>query len=271
MSCAGCYVCAYLPDRRPAEPQPLPSGSPVGALDPLASCNTCSVWACSLHGTRYTAFECAICTQGKAVKAATAPDGGPDQAAAAVLAREAGRQASDAELRRADVALELIASDQREPPRGESRRDFADEEKSPNLVYGLAAAIREGVAEEAAGEFEESERGFARHFREVPKVQGFTRSDATPIGGAGRISIEAIGAAVEATFADVEISPRPDAARILHGAVVLALSLADAETAGRLGESKGREEIPVKAPWEVSHPVLLDPAMWMVLTAYRRL
>jgi hypothetical protein len=266
MWCAGCYICAYKPTARPREQHPLTAGSSVGPNDPLASCKTCSGWVCSVHGSRYSAFECALCNAGKAAQEALAPDGGPRKAAAAAFARDAGRWASDSDLEQARRVVGLIQAEQRKGSRSEEHREFIDGDPTGNLVYGLATVLRESLPDDVAKEFD----GETRLFWQIPKVQGAEQFAASPKGEFGGISVDAVGATVAAVFSEVEISPRPDAERVIYGAALLALSLADEDTATRLSESGPEGEIQIKAPWEVSHPVLLDPVMWMVLTAYRR-
>jgi len=176
------------------------------------------------------------------------------------------RRASDSDLERTRGVVELIQTEQRRGPRSEAHRELAGGESTPNLVYDLSTVVRENLFDDAAREFD----GGEVRFWQIPRVQGAERFAASPMGEFGGISIDAVGAAVAAVFSEVEISPRSDAKRVIYGASLLALSLADEETAARLSESGSEEEIPIKAPWEVSHPVLLDPVMWMVLTAYRR-
>lgn len=263
-ACAGCYICAYLPHERPAKSHPLPAGSRVGANDPLASCRKCCGWVCSVHGTRYRAFECALCNAGEASQEALAPDGGPSRAAAAAYVRDLASSASDAELKRAGGVIRLIQAEQEAAPSAEERRELVGGKPASNLVYGLASVIREGMAGEL---FSEEMGGEARSFRWIPKTKEGERWDADELGG---ISIDAIGAAVAATFLGIEFFPRADAERVIHGAAIRALGVADQEVAEYLSRPGSSGEIPIKAPWEVTHPILLDPVMWMILTGYQQ-
>ncbi len=66
-----CYLCAYKKADRPRRQDRLPTGSIAPAdVTPLGTCAICSVFACSLHGTRYRLLQCAICTPAQAVLAA---------------------------------------------------------------------------------------------------------------------------------------------------------------------------------------------------------
>ena len=77
----------------------------------------------------------------------------------------------------------------------------------------------------------------------------------------GGLSLEAIGAAGRETLfpPGAEASFNADSGRIALGALVGALFVAsdEAVTVARL-----------PAPWEVAHPGLLDPVMWLIGTAY---
>jgi hypothetical protein len=77
----------------------------------------------------------------------------------------------------------------------------------------------------------------------------------------GGLSLAAIGAAASETLfpPGAEVSFRPQAERVALGALLGALSLANDSP---LAET----ELP--APWEVDHPDLVDPVMWLVGTAY---
>ncbi len=65
-----CYLCAYQSQKNPHTSKPLPGDSQVAGNEPLGTCWRCRVWACAEHGTRYAAFECAICQPARAVEGA---------------------------------------------------------------------------------------------------------------------------------------------------------------------------------------------------------
>ena len=76
-----------------------------------------------------------------------------------------------------------------------------------------------------------------------------------------RMSLDAIGAAARETLfpPGAETSFDPGSESVVLGALVSALSIA--------GEIRlNPRELP--APWEVAHPDLLDPVMWLIGTAY---
>jgi hypothetical protein len=52
------------------------------------------------------------------------------------------------------------------------------------------------------------------------------------------------------------------------GALLLAMTIADHPEMHDHADSVEPGEVAVLPPWEVSHPVLLDPIMWLVATAY---
>jgi hypothetical protein len=238
----------------------------AGLHDPLATCKSCGGLICSVHGTRYTEFECAVCNPGKAVKTGFFPDHDPAGAAAAAHLRELALIFAGPEPPGADAVVDRILSEQEAGPSAGERRGLAGRHPPANLVYGLATVIRESMgpgSRDLGG-------GEAQQVRWVPKVRGADRAEdsgADPLAG---LSIDAIGAAVAATFSDVEVSPTPDAGLIVHGAALRALAVADAEVAELFRASEPGVEIPIKAPWEVTHPVLLDPIMWMILTGYQQ-
>ena len=264
-----CYLCAYQRVQTPSTVQPLPAGSPALASSELATCWRCSVWACSAHGTRYGQFECAMCTPATAIVHATAggapptgPSPGTGVAGAAVArARGAGYAASPQLHRRMHAALDQIAQDHRtarelassvQDPRG---RRFAPYVAEPNLVSNLGDVIRRYDVDAV-----------------VPSVRGLR--PATDVGGqpfADGLSLDAISAAVWDVFGDAEtLHVEEDAVWTTTGAYLLGVAVADAEAGHRLVEPDAlpdAAELP--APWEVSHPVLLDPALWMVGTALR--
>jgi hypothetical protein len=262
--CAACHVCAYKPWERPFEPEPLPQGSAVGMHDPLATCKNCGGLFCSVHGTCYSMFECAVCKPGKAVYESLVPGGGPQHVAAAEHMRDLALMISPDGSRRARSVIERIQSEQEARPSAAERRQVAGEQPAPSLLDGLATVIRKSMSDSVEG-FGSAE---ARQFRWVPKAHDAERSDSFDAGRFG-ISIDAIGATVAATFADAEIDPRPDADLIIHGAALVALAVADEGVAEQMSHFEPGGEIAVKPPWKATHPALLDPIMWMILTAYQ--
>lgn len=92
----------------------------------------------------------------------------------------------------------------------------------------------------------------------------------------GALSIDAIAGSVRETFHHRQFGIEPvvdEAVTIAAGSLLLAYSLAD-ETIGNV-----RAEHPAdwpgrvndfRPPWQVSHPVLMDPVLWMMGTAYVR-
>jgi hypothetical protein len=111
-----CYLCAYVRPEGPQRMDPLPS-PPVDWewTQALGTCRKCSVWACSVHATRYGAspsasFECAICTPAQAVKAATGIEHDPVAVAEAL---RAAPSANSAEARSFGNALTRLVSAER--------------------------------------------------------------------------------------------------------------------------------------------------------------
>lgn len=256
----GCYLCAYLLSSVPLTPKPLPPKSPVLIREPLGTCWKCSISACGAHATRYGQFECAICTPAVAAQTALGappvPVGpgspGDSTGSAATLARFVGRNASSAQKERVEVAVDRIREDVARAP-----IDSLDESTigEPNLVSNLAGVIRK----------EEPNIAF------VPEVNPeIWYADATPPPPG--ISIDALAAAVRGTFigAGIEATTRPSTVEVITGAMLLAVTVANQPTppAPKL-DSVDPAEIDVPAPWEMTHPALLDPVMWMIIVAYR--
>jgi hypothetical protein len=261
-----CYLCAYLQPQKPATLRSLPKGSPASQDDELGTCKTCSVWACSMHGHRYSPFQCAMCVYATAAtQALVAPATGN---AAATVAHLTGSQASPAILGRVAGALDLIVADGRRQAddRWDTRRLVAPDDGPDNLVANLADVIRYRAG---------GPRAFVPAVWDADLVAyGAALADAAPAGPVppGAVSIDAVGGSVREAFAGREfIDPTGPAVTIAAGSLLLAYSLADVSIAAR-----GIEQ-PVSwpgavdrlsPPWAVSHPVLLDPVIWMVATAY---
>jgi hypothetical protein len=239
-----CYLCMSLLSGSPTSAQPSPGTSPTVAQDPVGTCNKCNVWACSRHGTRYSWFECAMCTPAIAAKSAITGTGGGQPALA--RAQWVGSRAHPAIRQAAGVALERLVADHRQQAdqRQQARlATFTAPGGSPNLITDLSQAIRGAIAQQAE-----------RTLTELPP-----RADPSA-------SYEAIGAAVREQLAGQPVLPATDfSATVLAGALVMAYRLAD-DTTRQPARSDGTRGLP--PPWQVSHPALLDPILWMVGTAY---
>ncbi|MGH3294529.1 MAG: hypothetical protein ACRDP7_22280 [Trebonia sp.] len=232
----------------PNQSHPLPAATPAGPHDVLGCCATCGACACAAHGSRYSQFQCALCSWAAAVHDATstAPVGAP----ATAQAHSVGRGAAPALLQRVTRAMSRVAAASRVRSQTvDSIALVAPLQGVPNLVTNLADAIR---ARQATSALTAPEAG---------------AGDA----GYGGVNLDAIGAAVRARFGARELAgPTDDSAVAVTGALLLGYSLADADIAGRqadnpAGWAGGITSLP--APWQVTYPALLDPALWMVGTA----
>jgi|GEM_PF-3121585 len=247
-----CYLCAYRSTKAAKEPEPLPPGSPAKPNDNLATCSSCAVWACSSHGIRYAKFECLMCMPKSAITevvvAQTPPTG--TGGAAAALAHLVGERTTEnqkgrmgsalAQIRRDSEASRMTVQEQRIVPAGTGE---------PNLIANLAAVIRE-------------------HSRSVEGVVPKVRTQA---GSYGVVSIDAVSAAVRNTFAATEfVEPSDEVVKVLMGALLLSLSVAHEPVARRRATEPADwpAKVEVPPPWEISHPGLLDPVLWMIGTAY---
>lgn len=263
-----CYLCAYQRVQTPSTAQPLPAGSPALASSELATCWRCSVWACSTHGTRYGQFECAMCTPAVATVHAVTGNAGPagspttgtGAAGAAVTRARAAGNATSPQLRDGmRAALNQVAHDHHtaraQAPAASDRlmSRFAPYVAEPNVVSNLADVVRRYDV----GPIVPS----VRELRLADVPSGQTSPDS--------LSLDAISAAVWDLFADAtNVRTDDDAVLTATGAYLLAVAVADTETADRLLEPTAlRETSALPAPWDVSHPVLLDPALWMLGTA----
>jgi hypothetical protein len=243
-----CFLCAYASTSVPNQYHPLPAATPAGPNDVLACCATCGVCACAAHGSRYSQFQCALCSWAAAVHdaTATAPVGVP----ATALAHSVGRGAAPALVQKVTTAMRRVTAASRARPQTvDSITLVAPLQGDPNLVTNLADAIRarQAVSARIAPEADAADAGY------------------------GGVNIDAIGAAVRARFGARELAgPTDDSAVAVTGALLLGYSLADANIAGRqadnpAGWAGGITNLP--APWQVTYPALLDPALWMVGTA----
>jgi hypothetical protein len=245
-----CYLCAYKRPESPRSHQRLPAGSPAGANDGLGSCWKCSVWACSTHGSLYGKFECAICTP--AVATASALVANSVSGAAASRVTYAGERCNSGLRTRVASAVLAVVRDSSRRQDVDARALAAPATGTPNLVTNLADSIR---AHEPA-----LARGLVRA----------TWADGN-IPGQGFTSLDAIGGAVREQFAGVALAEPNDAAvTIAAGALLMGYALADDATEARRGDDGegGWSQIEsLPPPWQVTHPILLDPALWMLGTA----
>lgn len=248
-----CFLCAYGSTAVPKQSHPLPATTAAGPCDVLACCHICGVCACAVHGSRYSQFVCALCSWAAVVHGATAaaPVGVP----ATAQAHSVGRAAAPTLLGRVTTALTRVAAASRAHPQAiDSIALVAPGTGEPNLVTNLADVIR---AQEPAS----ARIGPAA-------VPGDSGADGAAYGG---VDLDAIGTAVRVRFGGRELAaPTDDSAIAVTGALLLGYSLADAGMAERqAGNPDGWmadiENLP--APWLVTYPNLLDPALWMVGTA----
>jgi hypothetical protein len=248
-----CYLCAYKKPDKPRSHQPLPAGSPAGAYDDLATCAKCSVWACSNHGTRYGRFQCAICTP--AAAAAAGMTAGATAGAASSLAYLTGVN-GDAGLRvQVHAAVARVAADSRLRQDVEPQWLSRPRTGTANLVTNLADEIRE----QEGG----LEQGFLPAIREDEYWPPY-----------GAVSIDAIGGAVREQFAGAELrrpeEPSDAAIATVTGALLLGYALADDRVTVLNDEFPvewPQRVVSLEPPWQVSHPLLLDPVLWMLGTA----
>lgn len=154
---AMCYLCAYVRAEVPQTVDPL-SPPPLGLdwTQALGTCHTCSVWACSMHATRYGvgasgSFQCAICTPAQAVKVATGVDQDP------VAVAEALRVAPGAdspEAHRFDRALtDVMSADSRQAWLSDFAGSipFVDPAAGAGLMAGYPPAMAAAVGAVFAG------------------------------------------------------------------------------------------------------------------------
>jgi hypothetical protein len=248
----GCYLCAYQRTEIPDDEQPLPPGSLAAKGEALGTCSTCWVWACAAHGSLYSNFECARCTPGQAITQVTTGGQAGGNLASAALAYAVGRQATTDQRRRMASALQRIAGDQRaRPARPRSMLFLASTDGEDNVVHDLARVIRSRDGGDARGM--------------VPRA----RVDDQTFG---QMSLDAVSAAVRSTFSDIDLVGISDEiVDTATGALLLAYSVADDDVRRRRASAEDawpRSLGSLPPPWQVTHPGLLDPVMWMVGTAY---
>ncbi len=255
-----CYLCAYKSKKRPRYPNPLDPDSPVPRNFALGTCARCSVWACSEHGARRGRFRCAICEPATAVETEFGVGGAdePGKGASIEVARAIGERASTEQRDRAEEAISRVASaGGAAAGAGEAVAYEQADEREGNLVNDLAGVIRSRM------------RRVDREAEFIAPVQDVGEAGFPPVEGMELISIEAVSAEVATRFEDVELGAGGVSPSVVTGALVLAISVADdrAPDLGLNPDPTAVESVELKAPWEVSHPVLLDPVIWMLATA----
>jgi hypothetical protein len=242
-----CYVCVYQSGAVPLSGVSAPAGAVLG--DPLATCTQCGVWACAFHGKRISLFLCAICRAAKAVQHALAPSttAAADTAApaAAAYAAEIGRAAGGDARHTVELALRRVLP---------ARMLTFVEGSGPDYVNGLDEVLRE--------------RTGTTSFPATSRLRMFGLEDLDDEPVDEEVSVDAIGAAVRATFAGAPLDPRPDAVEVITGALLESMAVANSTPLpGRGPTVVNPAEAVVVAPWEVAHPILLDPVLWMIATA----
>jgi hypothetical protein len=246
----GCYICAYQKTETPKRPAPLPPTSPAQPFWSLGTCARCSVWACSAHAYYSGRYVCAMCAPASATTRALSGGG---SGGAAAIARLVGEEASGEQVERTASAIQRIVADQRRPPDTRAFDSHGEGETAPNVVWDLAGAWRAQTQREA---------------RFVREVRGARGSLFPRVGG---ISIDAVAADARDVFESFQAEPAEDAALVVTGALVIATTVAhDPDATGEQGEHAriAPAEIELRPPWAMSHPVLLDPVMWVVAAAY---
>jgi hypothetical protein len=185
------------------------------------------------------------------------PGSGPSAGAtgaAVAVARRVGEEAGRDQQERVHASLVRVIQDAargREPSEG-------FDSPVPNLVWDFVGAIA-GPA--------------GRPSRTLAAVRDAERSrllEKAP--GPAEISIDAVAGAIRAQFSNTpSIHIDAEAAIVVTGALVMAVTVADdpdAAERGGISEVHPRE-VEIRAPWEMSHPILLSPAAWLIATAYR--
>ncbi|MDH6110108.1 hypothetical protein P3T36_005834 [Kitasatospora sp. MAP12-15] len=244
-----CYLCAYMSSKQPQTHQPLQTGSPINSTDDLGTCTKCNVWACSEHSQRPATFLCAMCLSATAIQQAAC--GTAAGSAAAAQAHLVGDQldANSPLLRETHEALAAVVADGQQAGGEEDLRSLVALNKGePNLVTNLGDWIVREYSVHAA-----------------PAVRGH-EPQWSP---GGYVSVQVVGGAVREAFSGHPMfDPSDEAVTTVAGAMILAYSIADDTVAAQV--SAGREVPSLPRPWQVTRPVLLDPVIWMVGSAYPR-
>jgi hypothetical protein len=191
--------------------------------------------------------------------------------AAAARAYDIGSRGSRAFRRLVATGVRSVVDASRQPQDVDALALAAPGVGTPNLVTNLADAIRQ--REPTLSE------------QVVPAVRA-DRDGQTW----GVMSLDVIGGAVRERFAGVPLAepnipaeaydlagpddraePDDPAVRIVAGALLLGYALADERTTARVRRDDGPpawENITsLPPPWQVTHPILLDPVLWMLGTA----
>jgi hypothetical protein len=236
-----CYLCAYRLAYEPTTPDAGTSHAP--APDPLGTCWRCWVLACSEHGARVGQFTCAICDGAAVTQLVIAPDSLAATAPASgsvPAARARGERAPRELIELVAAALRRIADDGGAHIGRDERLELALPRRGePNLVTNLSEAIRD-----LAG----------------PDVEHV--ADSRVGAESDGVSIDAVGAVVRELLANREIVLSDGSVETVTGALLRSVEVAD--------ESRSPLDAAMLAPWEMTHPILLDPVMWMVSTAVRQ-
>ena len=251
-----CYLCAYQSTRQPSLPKPLPQGSPASPAAPLGTCDQCSVWACSGHSSYFATFLCAMCRSAAAIAATVTPSApgatSPSSRAAAEIARLVGEETGEHRQDVVQQALVRIVSDARRAVAPPSRRlDTEAEGLPPNLVADFEREVIElGGPADAVPAVREGRRALA--------FEGAEHEVRVPLAG--------IGGAIRGLFTPEYVVDVTHADGIVvTGALVLAVN-----EAHNPGEPVDPKTIEIPPPWEMTHPILLPPAAWLVATAIQR-
>jgi len=186
------------------------------------------------------------------------------------VSRKIGERASGEQIARVESVIARLSGEAAGAPSGAGGEAGFSAEASappPDLLGDLAGAIRSRIGAEADGR--RGRVGFDAIDDEGSFVAGVNAGEeGRPATSA--LSVDAIGAAVAIAFGGRDLRPIPDAAVAVSGALLMAMSTAEEQVPPLGLEVPARlvEEVPIRAPWEVSHPLLLDPVIWMVSTAY---
>ncbi len=177
--------------------------------------------------------------------------------AASSLAFLTGVYGND-ELRvRVGRAISRVVDDSRELSGAEPQRLVPPRTLRPNLVSNLADVIRD--------QDDRLEAGI------LPGVLG---DGAESVPEAGEFSIDAVGGAVRQRFVPLRLRLLVDeadpAVTTVTGALLMGYVLADAPITSLAREFPfdwPQRVAILRPPWQVSHPLLLDPVLWMFGTA----
>jgi hypothetical protein len=243
-----CYVCAHLGSQKPKTPRPLPAGSPARPTDELGACNICGILACSLHGARSRLFECSMCVQAKVINDVVGvPPTQPTQLPPDLqngVARRMARGLINASEVQPVVAqgIQKIAFDQDEIRLG--RRS------AENLVVNFSDVMGRRLRE----------LGLAVFIGRDPSAYILLGQNETPL------NLQSIGDSIAMNFWRRRSAAIGDHdVEAVLGAFAWAYDLADDET--NASPSAAEPYVRLVPPWEVTHPDLLDPSVWLLGSA----